>query len=181
MKTRRRAFTLIECLVVLLVMTMAMGTIVLSLHTMFETNQHVHGALEYRQQLHRFATQLRDDVHRTKSIEIKAAEDAASGGTELLLVKDLLVNEMEQQIVYRLQPDRIERIVREGDATVHRDSYSVQPRAGSSWQMVRERPVPLISVELAMPAARSSQELVTTRPLRIAAAAMTVPYTTPGS
>ncbi len=143
MSTQRKAFTLIETLVSLTLLSAIFGTMLMTLFAMKKTSHRFSEGLMATSQLQRFAVQLRGDAHQAQKavIERADAEDSATVLLTLTLASDHVVE-------YRLTEDRIERQVHKGQAVTQHESFSVSPVLDKGWAVDRARPFPLLSVYL---------------------------------
>ncbi len=141
MKRNRTAYSLIEMLVVMSLLSVVLGAIGLIMNTAYRTNQHMQKAIEYREQLDRFATRFRSDVHQAASVAMNDKDGNAARADRLTLT---LSN--GQTIEYRLGPDRVERFVRRGTKIEHYDTFQITPSPANEWTINRERICPLVSL-----------------------------------
>jgi prepilin-type N-terminal cleavage/methylation domain-containing protein len=143
MRSLRRGHSLIELLAVLAVFSVTLSTIVLTLHALQKTGDHVRANMDIGIQEGRFAHQFRTDAHATRAFVASPADSADASSTVLQLTLP------DQQIVeYRLQANRIERLVRSGDAVQQRESYRVRPVLQQGWAIVTSGSQPLVTVYL---------------------------------
>ncbi len=128
MRVHRKAFTLIEMLVVMGVFSALFGTVTLSLYAMFRTSDGLSEAVSEVVQQQRFAAQLRRDAHEALAAQVTSPQESPIAATLLRLsLAD------GRWFEYRLQETRIERHVRKGDAVLSIDSYSVWPVIDRGW------------------------------------------------
>lgn len=124
MKRRRAAFTLIEILVVLSVLSLVWLSITCVLYTLYRADHRLRDGLQREQAIDRFAIRLRLDAHAASSANLL---ELAEGGSELVLS-----NVDERSIHYSVSEEGISRFVRQGDAVLHQDKF-LTGRAASEW------------------------------------------------
>ena len=108
-----------------------------------KTGHHVRANMDIGIQQGRFAHQFRTDAHATQAFAASPSDNADAASTVLQLTLP------DQQIVeYRLQADRIERLVRSGDTVRQRESYRVRPVLPKGWTIVTSGSQPLVTVYL---------------------------------
>jgi prepilin-type N-terminal cleavage/methylation domain-containing protein len=123
---RRRAFTLIEVTVVLTVLSIVWLSVTTVLYTLYRADHRLRDDLQREQAIDRVSMRLRLDTHEANSARIVLTDD---GTNELvLLVAD------DKSIHYGMEEAHLYRIVREGDAVLHRDRFLVG-RATSEWTL----------------------------------------------
>jgi prepilin-type N-terminal cleavage/methylation domain-containing protein len=165
MRARRKAFTLIELMTVLTVMSAIFGTMLLTLYAMQKTSHQFTDGIAAAAQQQRFAGQLRVDAHQAKEASIRRARpgDPAATILKLTLADD-------QTVEYRLFEDGIERRANPGEATVQQESFSARPVLDKGWSLDETRPSPLLTVYLNQNAGTGSDTTPTLIPMRVDAA-----------
>lgn len=143
MRSLRKGYSLVELLAVLSVFSVALTTIVLTLHGLQKSGDRVRANLDVGVQQGRFVHQLRTDAHAAQALVTSPSDNGAVVPTVLqLTLPD------QQTIEYRLHADQIERLVRTGDMLQHRESYRVVPIVAQGWTTVTDGVRPLITVHL---------------------------------
>lgn len=143
MKRNRSAYSLIEALVVMSLLSTLFGAVGLIMNTAYRSNQRMKTKIEYREQLERLAARFRSDVHQATSVATSDEKEKAAKADKLSLN---LPN--GRAIEYRLGSDRVERFARDGTKVEHYDMYRVAPSPADGWMINRERTIPLVSVVL---------------------------------
>ena len=141
MNSRRKAFTLVELLVVMTVITAIFGVMLLTLHAMQKTSVKITDRTAEAAQQQRFAIQLRSDAHQADKASVRKADDKETADT---ILKLSLAN--DQFVEYRLTKDQVERRVLSGNSTEHQEAFTVLPDVESGWVLDQQRP--LVSVHL---------------------------------
>lgn len=142
MMPRRRAYSLVECLVAITLLGSLLGTVTLTLTAMYRSDRRLRDALDQERALELFTARFRSDVHEAHSASISKPTEANAPACELLLRSS-----EDQTIQYSLRPRDVERVVRRGATIVHRETYGLAA-ATATWQ-IREDPKPaMVSVSL---------------------------------
>ncbi len=165
MRTQRKAFTLIEVITALTVLSTIFGTMLLTLHAMQKTSRGFTEGLTATTQQQRFVTQLRRDAHQAQKAVLKRVDP---DDTKDLLLELTLAN--GQVVEYRLFASQIERHIRSSEAIVAQDSYHVAPVLDKGWSLDTSRPFPLLTLYLNQISGRGATVAPTLIPLRINAA-----------
>ena len=141
MSSRRKAFTLVELLVVMTVVTAIFGAMLATLHAMQKTSVKITDRTAATAQQQRFAVQLRSDAHQANRATVRKSDDK---DTQETILKLLMAN--NQTVEYRLGTDRIARRVLSGNSTTHQETFAVRPVVEDGWVLDQQRP--LVSVHL---------------------------------
>ncbi len=165
MNAKRRAFTLIELLAAMAVLSVIFATMLLTLYAMQKTSHGFTDAIAATTQQQRFTIQLRTDAHQAQNATLQPADsdETASTVLEMTFADDEIVE-------YRLNEDQIERRMRSGATVVHQESYSVSPVLETGWSLDNTRPTPMLTVHLHQNAGNGSGRTPTLIPLTVAAA-----------
>lgn len=167
LRSRRRAFTLIETVTALTVMSAIFGTMVLTLHVMQKSSQGLTDGMNVSAQQQRFAMQLRRDARQALSATTsREANDGPAQALELSLADG-------RSVKYRMSADGIDRHVMSGQSIVHRDSFAVSPVLDNGWAVDTERTAPLVTVHLHRDAGIGTQTNPTLVPLQLVVALQT--------
>lgn len=164
MRSHRRGYTLVECLIVIVLVATVMGTVSLTLHSLYRADRCVRDAVAHERSLDRFVAQLRSDAHQAVSatIEQPASEADPPTGLQLRLPG-------EQTIQYAVGKRNIERVVLRGDAVQHRETYPL-PASTPGWQLREDGPLPIVSLVLQMNGEGRADGQLVPREYRVAAA-----------
>lgn len=165
MKRPRAAFTLVEMLAVMFVLSAILGTWILTLHAMRKTGFQFTDGMDAAAQRRRFAVQFRNDTHQARGATVKRVDQDEPAATvlELTFPDDRVVE-------YRLREDRIQRRNRSRDAIVSQESFRMAPVLEQGWSMDETRPFPLLSVYLDQGPGVGANETPTLRPVLVRAA-----------
>lgn len=118
----RRGYNLVELLVVISIGSMILGSVAVMLHGMYRADRGARSDLESSVNLDRFAARFRADAHAAASAEVK---DAA------LVFKD----GAERSVEYKYVSGQVERTVRSGNETEHRDSFRLSSDVAVQWNV----------------------------------------------
>ncbi|MGO8751032.1 MAG: prepilin-type N-terminal cleavage/methylation domain-containing protein [Thermoguttaceae bacterium] len=137
----RSGHTLIEMLVALMLITFVFGTIGLMMHVAGDANRRVRDEVELEHGLSRFAAQLRSDAHQAQSATTRdsAAPQARASVLSLALPE-------QRTIEYALVPHRVERVVRRGEAVLHRETYPLPASSLARWHLETGRAATMVSL-----------------------------------
>ena len=138
---RRRGYTLIECLVAITLLGSLLGTVTLTLTVMYRAERTMRDALDQQRSLEQFTARFRSDAHQASSASVSKPAEANGPARELVLECAT-----DQMITYTLRPQAVERVVRRGESTVHRETYGLTA-ASARWE-VREQKTPIVSLLL---------------------------------
>ncbi|MFW6171985.1 MAG: prepilin-type N-terminal cleavage/methylation domain-containing protein [Planctomycetota bacterium] len=165
MKRQHTAFTLVEMLAVMTVLSAILGTWILTLHAMRKTGFQFTDGMDAATQRRRFAVQFRNDTHQARAATIKRVDQDEPAATvlELTCPDDRVVE-------YRLHADRIQRRNRSGDAIVSQESFRMAPVLEEGWSTDETRPHPLLSVYLDQGPGVGANETRTLHPVLVRAA-----------
>ena len=177
MKTRRHGYALIECLTVIAMVGVTLGTIATTLHAMYRTDRGLREQLAFCSQVDRLASQLRGDAHQASSATVRAGDGEKGEATILALVLP-----GERTVEYSLKPPVIERAVRRGQIIEHRESHRLLGSATAQWHMEDGRAAPLVSLDLKLRANRLGDRAFTksyriSATLRVVSSALKSPRT----
>jgi prepilin-type N-terminal cleavage/methylation domain-containing protein len=164
MKSRRRGYSLVECLVVISLIGGILGTVATTLSALYRTDQGMREALTYDRALDRFIVQLRSDAHQAVSATVGKAGDGAAAANQLLLAL-----QDGRSIRYTLHAQRAERVVRRDQTVEHTESYPVVS-SPVAWQLREDRASPIVSLVLKLRPARRDQSPAGAATYRIDAA-----------
>jgi type II secretory pathway pseudopilin PulG len=154
MKSRRRAYTLVECLVVVILVAATLGTVTLTLHALYRADRHLRDALTHDRDLDRFIAQLRSDTHQAVSATVDEPPEETIAGAGLVL--SFAGN---QTIQYTIRSQHIERVVRGKDTVQHRETFPLPALSG--WQVRAGGASPVVSLVLKLkPGSRPKQQTV---------------------
>ena len=150
----RSGYTLVEMLVAITLIAFVFGTIGLMMHVAGDANRRIRDEVELERGLGRFAAQLRTDAHQAQSATTKdpAAPQARQSVLSLALPE-------QRTVEYALASHRVERVVRRGDAVLHRETYPLPASSVARWRLETGRAATMVSFLLepgaAAPAGRS--------------------------
>lgn len=119
--TRRRGYSLVEMIVVLTLISVALSSIALVLHSLHRAERRLRDDGDFARTVQRLETQLRADAHAARGGGQIAFGNAPSALTLLM--------PGEQTVTYTIEPGGVERLVRQGEATKHREWFAL---AGAS-------------------------------------------------
>lgn len=143
MKNRRSGFTLVEMLAVIAIMSVVLGTVTVTMHTLFRSTQRVRDLVLYRQQIERFTWQLRDDSHQALSAMPGKAGNNNTSATVLELKYA-----GTRTVQYILAEQHIDRIERHGTQLSHQEHYAITPDLDLGWQLDGDGTSPLVTVQV---------------------------------
>jgi Tfp pilus assembly protein FimT len=148
----RRAFSLVELLVVMVCMTFMFALASSILMSLWSTVRESRGQAEVAAAMAQLSAQFREDVHRATAVEIKA------DSCELTL-------EDGNQAYYIVYGDRLARVEGKEKETVRRESFTLPADAKVTFQQTNIAEKPFVELHLAAEdaAAKSSRPLVTLR------------------
>lgn len=164
MRSRRRGYSLAECLIVITLIGTTMGTVALTLHLLYRADRRVHATVAHERSLDRFVAQLRSDTHQAVSATIKQPPSDNEPATELQL--DLPGG---QTIQYSVQARNIERVVHRADTVQHRETYPL-PASSTGWQLRKDGTSPIVSLVLELEGKGRANERLAQRTYRVDAA-----------
>ena len=122
--TRRRhraaAYTLIETLVVITIMTFLLASMALAIGTLFRAQANLQDDLQRATQLSHLEAQLRSDAHQASSAE---QPDAAT----------IVLHRRPQRIEYVVEATRVVRSLREDESLLHREVFPLAAKTTISW------------------------------------------------
>jgi len=164
----RRGHTLAECLIVITLVATVMGTVSLTLHSLYQADRRVRDTVAHEKSLDRFAAQLRSDAHQAVSATIGQPSSESDPATELQL--ELAGDETIQ---YRIHEQNIERVVRRADTVQHRETYPL-PTSSPGWQLREDGTSPVVSLALELDARDQANGRLAQRQYRVDAAVSVV-------
>ena len=136
----RSGHTLIEMLVAFVLIAFVFGAIGLMMHVAGKANRRVRDEVELERGLGRFAAQLRTDAHQAQSAKTK--DSTAPQAHESVL--SLALPE-QRTVEYGLASQRVERVVRHGDAVLHRETYLLPASSVARWRLETGRAATMVS------------------------------------
>jgi len=136
MRHRRGGHSLVEMLVAIMLLGTLLGTVTVAVSGMFRADQTMRDALARDGVLERFSAQFRSDVHQAVSAAL--GEDPAAG--ELTLE-----GANERATRYTVEPQKIQRVVKLGETTVHRETYDL---VAKGWKIEKDNGAPLVALLL---------------------------------
>ena len=117
----RKAFTLIEMILAVTVISFLLGSVAVALHLMFQVDGRLRKDLSYAVLLPRLSVQFRQDAHESLSITITDNQDES---------QVLTLEHGEDQIVrYQSSADGIVRRAYRDDEKLHHEVYAIQADA----------------------------------------------------
>jgi hypothetical protein len=164
MRSRRRGTTLAECLIVITLVATVMGTVSLTLHSLYQADRRARDTVAHGRSLDSFVAQLRLDAHQAVSATIDQPSSETDPATDLQL--ELAGNETIQ---YSIHEQNIERVVRREDTVQHRETYPL-PVSSPGWQLREDGTSPVVSLVLELDATGRANELLAQRKHRVDAA-----------
>lgn len=164
MRSRRRGYTLAECLIVITLIATTMGTVALTLHALCRADRCMRDTVAYERSLDRFVAQLRSDAHQAVSATIAEPSSEADPATELRFALS-----GEQVIQYMVQAQNIERVVRRAQTIQHRETYPL-PASSTGWQLREDGASPIVSLVVEPDDRGRGKEQVASRKCRVDAA-----------
>ncbi|HTQ39138.1 MAG TPA: prepilin-type N-terminal cleavage/methylation domain-containing protein [Pirellulales bacterium] len=147
-RQHRRAFTLVEMLVVTTMVSVVLSIVGVLLHGAWSVEQSDSDHRVLLDSMNRLAQQFRDDVHAAASVQI-ITPDAASASSKAPATCSNNMNSANAQpisqflaelaggrrIEYVVDKSAINRTVRSGDAVNQRETYALPPNATIGWQV----------------------------------------------
>ena len=152
MKTSRRGYSLVECLVVISLVAVTLGTVTLTLHGLRRNDMSLRDELGQEQSIDRVASFLRQDVHLANAAELVADPMSAKPTNALKL--NLGSNRSAE---YSLAGDEVHRFVRDGDQITQRDTFSIRSASAGSWQIDTAHERPLVTLWLPLSGKREDK------------------------
>lgn len=143
---RRRAHTLVECTVALSLLGAALASVAFLMHATRQANRRVRDAADSAADLGRLAWQLRTDAHRASSAQI---DNPA-------VVSFALPDHRHAQ--YALAARGVERVVRQGEAVRHRETFGLPAACAGRWLLRHGSGSPVVSLVLEPTSAGQSGE-----------------------
>ena len=123
-----RAFTLIECLVVIVVTTLVLVTVSTTLHALNRVQARVRAEIATHSSLARFATELRLDCHRATTPPRVVIEQATASTLHLTLGE-------QHAVQYRCEPPRIVRTELLGTNPARREVFRIGDVSNVEWRV----------------------------------------------
>ena len=145
MTARRRGFTLIECLTAFTLLASVLAAVSVTLHTLYQADHRLRDVLAQDRELERLAKDLRTDVHVATAVAVNT--EAAASGSELALTCG-----QDRTVTYTLQPRQVDRMERQGDAVMRRESYRL-PLVSTAWQVQPEGGLHVVTLQIDPPPA----------------------------
>lgn len=170
MRSRRRGYSLIESLVVIVLTGTTLTVVTLMMHTLHRTEHRWREDLRTQRALEQLAFRLRQDAHGATSVTIGQSRGDRSKSLTLATAD-------EQTIVYSSSPAAIERVVQRGERVAHRDRFLLAAAVDSFWTIDTRferpvivfhwpQPVPNQSVPDAAPFAQTVRAVVNVTPVQ---------------
>ncbi len=122
----RRAVTLIEMMAVIALSSIVMGLVGVTLHSAWQIERAMDNHRLVLDSIGRLAQQFRDDVHAAQTV---GTSPNSSAKKFTLNLSD------EKQIEYQGAADAMQRLERDRDQIVRRESYTLPPEAAVDWQI----------------------------------------------
>ncbi len=139
----RQGHTLIECMVAIVLLGATLATVSVAISGVYRCRQRVGEESATELDLQRFAAQLRADAHRAVSVKKEKPDDSGEAVNTLLLT---LTD--GRSVEYTVEGRYVERVLRQGDRSRHRETYRLAKAFAAHWQVQRDRPSPLVSLML---------------------------------
>lgn len=136
MRQRRGGHSLVEMLVAIMLLGTLLGTVSVAVSGMFRVDQTMRDELARDGALERFSAQFRSDVHQAASASL--GEGPAAGELTLQGANDRATR-------YTVEPQKIQRVVKVGETTVHRETYGL---GAKGWKIEKDNGAPIVSVLL---------------------------------
>ncbi|NLS97032.1 MAG: type II secretion system protein [Planctomycetaceae bacterium] len=139
--SRRRGYSLIECLATIAMIGTVMTTVAVSMSGMQRASQRIREEVAIEADLQRLAAQLRADGHNALSAKMAGGktEDAAAGSI-LLTLSD------KESVRYSVKADHLQREHLQGEKLLHRESYRLPEDCTARWELEENDSVPLVSL-----------------------------------
>lgn len=136
MRHRRGGHSLIEMLVAIMLLGTLLGTVTVAVSGMFRADRTMRDDLARDGALERFSAQFRADVHQAKSASL--GEGATASELTLRAANDRATQ-------YTVEPRKIQRVVKLGEAAVHRETYDL---VAQGWKIEKDNGAPIVAVLL---------------------------------
>lgn len=130
MRRRRKAYSLIECLVMILLIGTTLIVSARVLHALHRADQRMRDGYSFERTLQRFVGQLRLDCHQAEAASLEGDATNAEAVPRLQLA-----HPEGTSIEYAFADGGVERIVRRDDAVAHRETYSLHFVGTPAWEL----------------------------------------------
>jgi prepilin-type N-terminal cleavage/methylation domain-containing protein len=155
--SNRRGYTLIELMLVIVLVSLVLGSVAALLGGAFRANRTMQNHRSAMHAVQRLAEQFREDIHGAASVE---AVD-----------QKLAINLPEEKIaVYELKQNIVERTVTSAGKVVHRDGFDLPPGGTAVFETPASEGNRLASLIVTYPLGAMQPEHSDRRTLRIEAA-----------
>ena len=141
-----------------------LNAVALTLHATRQANRRVRNEADSQLELGRFAAQWRGDAHEARSAKLENPKEAGARPAVLSLA---LADDRTAE--YTLQAECIERVLRRGQAVLHRETYRLPGFSTGRWLLRAGERSPLVSLVLESEAGQIGREAVAL-PYRVDAA-----------
>lgn len=155
--TTRRAFTIIELMLVITLASMVLGSVAVLMQGVWRANRGMGQHSDVVRSIQRLATQFRSDIHSASNVESAANQ----------LTISLPSGEVA---TYRLENGAIERKVDSAGKIPRRDAFPLPPNATIAFQTNPAGQYPLATLRVTYPLGTTQPELADHRTLTIEAA-----------
>jgi prepilin-type N-terminal cleavage/methylation domain-containing protein len=137
---QRRGYTLVELLVVISIVTVALTSVAVALHSLFQVDKQLRQELADAATLTRLAARLRSDAHGAEKAELMAGQTGTGGAA--------FTAQDGRRIEYREESRRLVRTARRGDNVEHRDVFALPDHASAAWKIGKEGATTLVSLAI---------------------------------
>lgn len=144
----RRAFTLVELIIVLTVATAIVGVAVMLIELLLRSERDTARGFRNARVLMRVSQIFREDVHAAERVEVNAPEVDKKPGLNLGLSDG-------RRVYYEIDAHELRRTESQGDKASHQDTFRFPPRSELRFEVVEKRSI----VQLEIRRARGSEEL----------------------
>lgn len=139
---KRRAFTLVETLVVMATLSVVLAMLSIVMHSLYRSSEGLSDRLDYQRQVDRFTWQLRNDVHAADSASLVTAERDAT-------VKVLRLEYSDQRRVdYAVRAQQVARVERTADKITAKDTFDVLPATDKALRIDQQGEGSLVTITL---------------------------------
>lgn len=139
MKARRKAFTLIEALVVMALIGAALTALASAVYSLYRADRHLRQTLDRDRQVQRLTASFRTDAHAAVSATMVA--ETAEQSAQLKLA------DPDGRIVqYSRGPAGVDRSILQGSDVVARETFRLPAAYAATWQLDESLTPPLASL-----------------------------------
>jgi type II secretory pathway pseudopilin PulG len=135
----RKAYTLVECIVVIALASATLTTLAIALHGMFVSKQRIDDELRCDADRARLAIQFRRDVHEAIVDTLEITGDEATMAFDMA---------GRREATYTISPRRIERLVKQDEKVMHRESYRLPPATQAHWTTEQSDGAQIVSLRI---------------------------------